>query len=500
MKILSAAEIRKADAYTILHKPLSSIDLMERASIAFVDAFCGEFSGEKSVLVFCGHGNNGGDGLAISRLLIEEHFEVQTLILKTEGETSEDFKINVERLSKTKGSIVQIISEVPEILENTIIVDALFGTGLSRNIEGFAAEIINAINASNNKIVSVDMPSGLYANVANDADDVIIKADFTYTFQLPKLSFFNSKNFDYTGEWEVLDIGLHEKFIEETPTKNFYISEDIAAGILKTRKRNSHKGTYGHALIWAGAQGKIGAAVLCAKACVHTGAGLTTAYIPGCGYEIMQTALPEAMVILDAHKKHLTGKPDTRIFQAIGAGCGVGKEAGTKEGLTQLLRYAGNTPIVLDADALNIISENKELLDLLPQNTIITPHPKEFDRLSGDSANELERQTKAKEFAATHNIVVVLKGTYTAINLPNGETYFNATGNAGMAKGGSGDVLTGIITALLAQHYSLKDAAILGVYLHGLAGDIATEKHGIWSSTATNIIEELGEAFMCLSF
>ena len=499
MKILSGAQIREADAYAISHEPITSEALMERAAKAFTDEFVKFYPDSLDIIVFCGHGNNGGDGLAIARMLLDRNYRVDVCIVKTGNNYSKDFLVNHERLSRmttAQISDLEEISALPDIEQDAIVIDAIFGTGLSRPTEGLAASVIDAINDMNCEVVSVDMPSGLYTDIENPKKNSIIKASKTYTFQLPKLSFFFCSNADYTGDWQVLDIGLDTEFIENQETRNFFTDGSDANALLKERLKCSHKGTYGHALIWAGSYGKMGAAQLCAHACLNAGAGLTTAYIPECGYVIFQTALPEVMASTDPDELRLTGFPDISKYAALGIGPGIDTGLSTAKALLDLLHEAKDIPVVIDADALNILGTNKKALLKLPKHSVLTPHPKEFERLTGPAESDWQKQEMASAFAKEFNCVLVLKGTYTSVNLPNGETWFNTTGNPGMAKGGSGDALTGIITGLLAQKYSPEEAAIMGVYLHGLAGDFAAAQYSEWSMRASDLIDSLGDAFL----
>ncbi|MGZ5303994.1 MAG: NAD(P)H-hydrate dehydratase, partial [Bacteroidia bacterium] len=445
MKLLTAQQIRDWDKFTIENEPILSIDLMERASLFFAEEFSKHFPADSymEVMVFCGPGNNGGDGFAVARLLYDQGYKVFAfLVCEDENKISADCKTNLARLKaigKVEIEILKSKNDLPVIPKNAVVIDALFGTGLSRKPEAFFAEVIYAINNSGAKIVSIDVPSGLFTDVQNAENDTIIEADHTFTFQVPKMSFFLCENEKYLGEWKVLDIGLLPEYLEKVETDQFYLEAFFIKTIYRKRKKCSHKGTYGHALIWAGSYGKIGAAVLASKAVLRSGAGLLTAYIPKCGYNIMQTALPEAMCLTDDYDCYNTSFPDLDKYAAVGIGPGIGTESDTKHAVNLIL-HAAEKPLVLDADALNCISQ-EEWQHFIPQNSILTPHPKEFDRLAGESQNESERIEKAKNFAKEHNVILVLKGAYTSIHLPSGETYFNTTGNAGMATGGSGDVL-----------------------------------------------------------
>lgn len=499
MKLLSAQQTRDLDQYTIEHEPISSIDLMERAANAFVARFVDLIGTETPVYVFCGLGNNGADGLAIARLLLEREYEVMTYVVRYTDKNSNEFAKNEDRLKGIK-PIVYLDEQTtkPSIPNDVVIIDSLFGSGLYGPVEGLGASYINFLNNIDMPIISVDMPSGLYCDHQNETN-TIVKATYTLTFHLPKLSFMLPQNHEYVGTWEILDIDLDENFIEATDTPNFFTTADAFAGIVKGRTKYSHKGTYGHALLVAGSQGKIGAAILASRACVRTGAGLTSVHLPKCGVDAIHAANPEVMLSVDPDKKVFTEIGSIDKYTAIGIGPGIGQDKETEKALQKLLKQAAGT-LVLDADAINIIADNKDMLKFIPKNSIFTPHPKEFERLAGRAENEYERLKLLRNFAQKYEVICLLKGAHTAIALPNGEIHFNSTGNPGMAKGGSGDVLTGIITSLLAQNYSPQEATILGVYLHGLAGDIAAENINLRSILATDIIHAISEAFDRLDY
>jgi NAD(P)H-hydrate epimerase len=499
MKILSAAQIREWDAYTIANEPIASIDLMERAAMEFADHCIQSLSVGQTVHIFCGTGNNGGDGLAVSRLILHAGFDVNTYILKEEA-LSPDNAINLERLRvlpKAKIRLLKAAQDFPVLFEDSVVIDALFGIGLSRPAEGLNAELIQHINQSGAEVVSVDIPSGLFCDQANEKSDAVVMATRTLTFGCRKLSFFLCENAKYTGQVEVLDIGLRPEYLEQVTTTHYHLTHDKAAAILQPRERCGHKGDYGHALMVAGSYGKMGAALLSGEACLRAGAGLLTMHIPKCGYAILQTALPEAMAETAGKKKISAAPGSLERYRSIGIGPGIGTHRSTAQVLKDILDSAGS-PLVLDADALNILSQNKEWLTTLLPDTILTPHPKEFVRLSGVYGDEWTRMEAARKFAKEFKCILILKGGYTSIHFPDGITWFNTTGNPGMATGGSGDVLTGILTGLLAQGYSPQHASLLGVYLHGLAGDIAAEKIGQWSMLASDLIHSLGWAFQRL--
>jgi ADP-dependent NAD(P)H-hydrate dehydratase / NAD(P)H-hydrate epimerase len=505
MKILTAEQIRAADSYTIMHEPISSIALMERAADTCSQWITNHFPKDTFFIVICGTGNNGGDGLAIARLLLENGYNAETFIIPFFSKSSEDFLTNKERLENIKDAKIIEIKEADDITlsqstdSKIIIIDALLGSGLSKPVEGKLGEVIQKINSLNLPVISVDMPSGLAIedNTAFDKKN-IIKATFTLTFETPKLSFLFADNAEFVGEFYILDIGINKKFLAEQKSSNNFATESMAAHMLRHRARFSHKGTYGHALLIAGGYGKMGAAILGAKSCLRAGAGLLTIHIPQCGYEILQTSVPEAMVMTDEEERDFSGVKDLSEFNAIGIGPGIGTSEKAAKGLKMLIQQAA-VNMVLDADALNILSENKTWLSFLKPGCIITPHPGEFARLAGKSSHAFEAYNKQREFAIKYRIYVILKGAYTSIATPDGEVYFNSTGNPGMATAGSGDTLTGILLGLLAQGYPPLQAAILGVYIHGLAGDIAAHEWGENALIAEDITNNLGKAFQHLT-
>jgi ADP-dependent NAD(P)H-hydrate dehydratase / NAD(P)H-hydrate epimerase len=498
MKIPAVGQIKEADAYTIKHEPIASIDLMERAAGKCFQWIVLNYGRSVTYKIFCGTGNNGGDGLAIARMMAEKNIAVETYVVRFSEKCSEDFNVNYEKLAKFKKvklADINSTTDFPAIEEKNIIIDAIFGSGLSKPVtEGIAADVIKKINISKARVLAIDIPSGLFVddNSANIGE--IVHAGQTLTFQFPKLSFLFAGNEPFVGKWQVLPIGLHKDFIREVKVNNYFVEAEDCHDILKPRSNFAHKGTYGHALLVCGSYGKMGAAVLSAKSCIRSGAGLVTAHISECGYTIMQTAAPEIMCSMDSDNKVLTNNIDISTYNAIGVGPGIGTNEKTQKALKLLIQNSGN-PMVFDADAINILAENKTWLSFVPKHSIFTPHPKEFERLAGKSAHENERQQLQIKFSKKYSIYVVLKGAYTCISTPAGECYFNSTGNPGMATAGSGDVLTGIITGLLAQKYTSFEACVLGVFVHGLAGDIAAKQLGYEALTANDIIGFLGKAF-----
>ena len=498
MKILPVDKIREADAFTIKNEPIESIDLMERAARVCHKWIKKRTNSSQPVKIFCGPGNNGGDGIAIARMLLKNYFEVHVYVLHFTDKFSADFTLNLERLSLFQEvSVVYLKNgdKIPEIHQNDLVIDAIFGSGLSKPIQGFVAEIIKQINESKAITIAIDAPSGLFCDEnSTDRGGAIIEADYTLTFEFPKLAFLLPENDKFVGHWEILPIGLMREFTDGVAVQNFFIEKEDCQHILKARNKFAHKGTFGHTLIIAGSYGKMGAAVLSSKACLRVGAGLVTCHIPKLGYQILQTAIPECMLSID-DSDYIFGKvPSLEPYNAIGVGPGIGVEKQTQNALKLLIQNT-TAPLVLDADAINILGENKTWISFLPPESILTPHPKEFERLVGKTTDNFARMALQRAFSIKNNVYVVLKGAHTCISTPKGKCFFNSTGNPGMATGGSGDVLTGIITGLLAQNYTSFDACILGVYLHGLAGDIAAEKISPESLIAGDIIKNIGNAF-----
>ncbi|KAA9331953.1 NAD(P)H-hydrate dehydratase [Adhaeribacter soli] len=497
MKILTAAQLREADAFTIEREKLGPGELMERAATAFVNWYTAHFTSEKETLIFCGPGNNGGDGLAIARLLHQQQYPVRVFLPETGSSFSADFSLNLERLPpEIPVQRYESLSGLPHFeKEKSRFIDALFGTGLNRPLTGLYAETIAFLNASGIEIIAVDVPSGLFTDSPSPEDAPIIQATYTVSFEMPKLAFLLPKTGEFAGDWQTVPIGLNQEFIHAERTPYHFTTEEAVSKIFRSRPKFSHKGTFGHALLMAGSYGKMGAAVLTAQACLRSGVGLLSVAIPECGYQILQISAPEAMVLPDPSESHLTEFPaDLQKYSAIGIGPGIGQQRETRQLLSGLLDHA-EAKLILDADALNLLAADKKLLNKLPPETILTPHPKEFERLAGSATDDFQRLELLREFCERYRCYVVLKGAYSCIGTPSGNFYFNSTGNPGMATGGSGDALTGIITALRAQHYPPEEACILGVYLHGLAGDLAKAEKGETALIAGDIIAYLGKAF-----
>lgn len=492
MKIFSAKQVREWDAYTIANEPIESIDLMERAATACFKWITERFISAERYIVFCGTGNNGGDGLAIARMLLQAGETLAVYILEGE-KRSEDFSTNLERFEILIPEVKFINSSaLPEIPAGAIVIDALFGTGLNRPLKAGTADLVNHINKPGNTIISIDIPSGLYAD-SSSIGNCVIKAKHTLTFQLNKLAFFLAENSQFTGSVHVLDIGLHPDFYDQTASLFNSIEQADIGLIYKPRNQFSHKYNFGHALLYAGSKNMMGASVLCAKACLRAGAGLVTVFTEEGTQPVIQVALPEAISSTETDFEKLSFKKS-----AIGVGPGLALTVDNKVLLRKIVEgYSGH--LVIDASALQLLAIDIEMLSLRKLSPpILTPHTGEFEKLFSKTSDDFERLNLTLLKASAFNCYIVLKGHHTLIACPDGEAFFNTTGNAGMATAGSGDVLTGILTGLLAQGYSQKEACVLGVFLHGKAGDIAATKWGQEAMIAGDIIDALGEAYKTL--
>ncbi len=497
MKIFPVKFISEIDKYTIDHEPILSVNLMERAALRIFEILKSDYP-DRPILVLAGPGNNGGDALALSRMLLLEEFEVLTLLLNSEN-LAPDTAINKSRLTYIrKAKIIELEKgdELPLLNKNFLVIDGLFGSGLNRPLEGRALDLVKWVNKSGMEVLAIDIPSGLFGedNRLNNPEG-IIRAKRTFSFQFPKLSFLFPDNHQYTGMWEILDIGLNPSKIELSSTDWYFTDAEMCRAWLPKRDLFSHKGSMGHVLLIAGSYNKMGAAILAAKAALRAGTGLLTVQIPNNNCQALYIAVPEAMVSIDRSDLMFTEYPKLDDFSAVGVGPGIGIRQNSVKALSSLLDDIAAIPLVLDADALNIIAANPEMLDKLPMNSVLTPHPKEFERLVGGWKNDYDRFLKAKVFVEKYQLVLVLKGAFTMVVSPEGHCHFNSTGNPGMATAGSGDALTGIILTLLGRGIPSYRAAVIGVYLHGLAGDFAKEHYGEEAMIATDIIDFLAKAF-----
>lgn len=499
MKFFYTAQVKELDAYTIEHEPIASIDLMERAARALTAAVHERYSG-CGFAVFAGPGNNGGDGLAVARMLAAEGHSVAVWLVNPKGKLSPDCAVNLERLKNTTVSVVEVkdVFSMPVLDKDTVIIDALFGSGLNKHVSGSVfADVINGINTSGCRVVAVDMPSGLLGEDNHPLTGVVVSATDTLTLHFPKLSLLMPENAPFVGNISILDIGLSQEWIDREPSPLHFTDEKEIKALLRPRTKHAHKGNFGRALLVAGSRGMAGASVLASRAALRSGVGLLTVHVPACNNSIVQVAVPEAMTSIDSNDCCFSDQVDSSKYNAVAVGPGLGQCKESEEALYNLIKNS-SAPLVLDADALNILSRNKEWLSLLPKGSLLTPHPGEAERLFGKFADRYATICAVRGVARKYNIVVLLKGAYTTIVAPDGNLYFNSTGNPGMATGGSGDVLTGILLALRAQGYNSVDASRIAAYIHGLAGDLAVAEIGETALTAGDIVNYLPKAWLSL--
>lgn len=500
MKLLSKEQVYEGDRLTTQRQGISSTDLMERAGTQIFNWMHLRMQGAQvPIHVFCGIGNNGGDGLVLSRHLITHGYNVKIYIVNYSEKRSKDFLINYDRIKSTSKEWPTVLNEAheaPTIESQDIIVDAVFGIGLNRPPSDWVLKLFRHLESSNAFTLSIDIPSGLYTDRALEDSAHALKSNYTLSFQTPKLVFFLKDTFHYTAQWEVLDIGIDQQYLSEVKTTDELVGKNEVIVKYKPREKYAHKGNYGHALIIGGSYGKIGAMQLSSSACLRAGAGLVTTYIPKCGYNVLQGSLPEAMVETDVHDERITSIESSVKKDIAAIGMGMGTHPETITAFKKLLRNI-DTQLVIDADAINILAQQPDLISLISEGSILTPHRGELKRLIGEWSDDFEMLEKVSSFSKKTKFIIVVKGAHTII-VKGEKRFINTTGNPGMATAGSGDVLSGIITGLVAQGYSPLDAAIMGVYLHGKSGDIGVEKNGYQSLIASHLIENLGSAFLSL--
>ncbi|HRY32749.1 MAG TPA: NAD(P)H-hydrate dehydratase [Bacteroidales bacterium] len=501
-KVLNTAQIRQADAYTIEHEPVASVDLMERAATACTDWVLDHFPADMPVCIFCGMGNNGGDGLVMARLLAAGGRKVRVFLVMHSDKATPDHETNLQRFKdQALGSLNEIhnAADLSQSIADELMIDALLGSGLNKAVTGLLQDVIHFMNRQPCFRLSIDVPSGFFCDRETDPDaGAVVHASHTLTFEVPRLAFFFPEAWKFTGDWTLIPIGLDREFIAKAESRYFLVEEEDIRTALKPRPRFAHKGHFGHGLLISGSYGRMGAAVLGTRAALRSGAGLVTTHIPAEGCHILQTAVPEGMVSIDRNKNCFSHLPELSAYDAIAVGPGSGTSDETATALKLLIQ---NTPVplILDADALNILSLNKTWLSFLPPGSILTPHPKEFERLTEKTTSGFSRNILQREFSVKYQLYVVLKGAFSCVSFPDGNMFFNPTGNPGMATAGSGDVLTGILLGLMAQGHTASFASLAAAYLHGLAGDIACSGGNEHALIAGDIIEALPQAFAMLS-
>ncbi|WP_053992657.1 bifunctional ADP-dependent NAD(P)H-hydrate dehydratase/NAD(P)H-hydrate epimerase [Mangrovimonas sp. TPBH4] len=500
MKILSKEQVYEGDRLTAERQNISSTELMERAATKIFYWIHSRLQGQPiPIHVFCGIGNNGGDGLVLSRHLINHGYNVNTYVVNYSDKRSKDFLINYERIKQTSKNWPLLLNEedeLPKITPDAIIVDGVFGIGLNRPADDWVKKLFQHMRASKAFTLAIDIPSGLYTDHVPEDENGVVWANYTLSFQTPKLVFFLPDTGKFTTEWEVLDIGIDPSYLQGVKTEAELIGKFEMLSVYQPRDKFSHKGSFGHALIVGGSYGKIGAVILASRAALTAGAGLITAYVPKCGYIPIQASFPEAMVITDNEEDFISNISFEQKPSAIGFGVGIGTDKKTLIAFEAFLKqYKGR--LVIDADGINMLANNKELLDLLQPQTILTPHPKELKRLIGDWKDDFEKLEKVKSFSLKYDLIIVIKGANT-VTVYKDLLYVNSSGNPGLATAGSGDVLTGVITGMLSQGYDPLTATLFGVYLHGKAADIAVLDLGYQALTASLVIDALGEAYLDL--
>lgn len=493
MKIFSSDIIKEIDKATCEAQGIKSIDLMERAASGICCEIVSRFNPSQRMVIFAGPGNNGGDALAVARLLFEQGYrKLEVFLFNVMGKLSHDCSEELEKIKEIDGidfTEVTVNFQPPYISDKDVVIDGLFGSGLKGPLQRGFLTLVNYINESGAYVISIDIPTGLSGEWNDNVSRRdMIHANLTLTFQFPRLSFFFEENQEVIGEWKILDIELDESKMKGLPVDFMLVEEKNVRPLFKKRNPFSGKRDYGSALFFAGSTGMNGAAVLAAKGCLRSGVGLVTVHSAKLSMPIIQTALPEALFEPDRNENYITDMSVHHPHQAVVVGPGLGVNEKTIDALETLLKNYKN-PLILDADALNCMARRPHLLSLLPAHSIITPHIGEFDRLFGQHGGNEERLRKAIDMAKYYNIIIVLKGHITATVRPTGRVYFNSTGNAGMATAGSGDVLSGVIAAFLAQDFKPEQAATLGVFIHGLAGDLGVEKWGEYGLLASNIAD-----------
>lgn len=493
---VNAAQMKAADQYTIQKLGVPSLELMEHAAQACVQVLEDEKVDLSHVCVVCGSGNNGGDGFAIARILQNNRYSVETFCVGNPEHYTEETQEQMHRLQECGGKITY---GMPQEDSYSVIIDAVFGVGLSRKVEGRYRQVIEQMNRMRGTKFAVDIPSGLSATTGCILG-CAFKADYTVTFQLKKIGLELSQGRTMAGKVIVPDIGISTDSICEDQEIVRTAGKDIYRKMLPDRPEDSNKGTYGRLLVIAGSKGMAGAAYLNAHAAYMTGAGLVRIYTSSDNREILQTLLPEAIITTyeEYNKEELLSLLTWADSVCIGSGLGMSRLS--EKILKTVIEYV-KVPCLIDADGLNLLAENKNYLNQMAERRfVITPHMKEMSRLTGTPVEELkaDRIQILKDFISRYRITCVLKDSRTLIASEEKGIRMNLTGNSAMAKAGSGDVLAGVISGWMVQGKEAEDAAELGTYIHGLSGDLAKFEKGVYSVMARDLIEYISKALMKL--
>ncbi len=499
MKLFTTEEIRAIDRRTIEQEGVPSLELIERVAEGVADEISSRWRSNKPTMVFAGPGNNGADALGAARLLFERGFRPEVFLFNIGGDKlSTDCAASRDRmLAEVPDIIFHEVKDrfsMPKITTNHLVIDGLFGSGLREELQGGFKSLVQYINDENATVVSIDLPSGMFGDWNPQiVNRNTIHATLTLAIQFPRISFFIPDNAELIGEWKIIDIGLSEKAIATSPANFCLVEQRDVHRRLRHRKEFASKADFGSGILYAGSYGMMGAAILAARGALRAGVGKLTVNSPKCGYQIMQSSVPEALFRHNRGEINIIDIHPERDFSAIAVGPGIGTNELTVKAVKDFLASI-NQPVILDADALNCIAIKPSILNTIPVLSILTPHAGEFDRLFGPQPSAEARLRKAIEMAKYYNILIILKGRYTAIVRPDGKVYFNSSGCPAMATAGSGDVLTGVLLSMLAQGYPAELASLIAVCVHGLAGEMAAAEQGEYGVTAGDIASYIGKA------
>lgn len=504
MKIFTSEDIRTIIAKSLEADGSTVAELAEKVAEGVAADILARWRPTKRTFVFAGPGLNGAYGLATARKLAEAGFSPEVFLFNIRGKMlSPDCKRLRDEVEKVPGlTLTEVVNtfDPPQLPSSALVVDALFGVENHQPLAGGFVSLVRYINESRTTVVSIDLPSGLFSDWnPNGVNRDIIHANTTVAVGFPHLCFLMDENAELVGQWKVLDVGFDEGVVREMPTKFHLVERADIKRVLRPRSEFCNKNDLGHALLIAGSYGMVGAATLAARGALRSGAGKVSVYSASCAYSPLQTSVPEAMFIGDKGK-FMVGAINPATFPqsakgnlAVAIGPGLGTNDATAAAVESFIK-SWDKPMVVDADALNIIAMKRDLLNHLPLLSVLTPHDGEFDRLFDAQFNHERRILKAIEMSAAYNILILLKGRYSALVRPDGKVFFNFSGNPGMATGGSGDVLTGVIAGFMAQGLKPEVASIVAAFVHGEAGDLAAEEQGEYGMTSGDIASKIGIA------
>jgi len=501
MKLFTLEDILGIERQTLTQENTKFHDLVERVGNAAANEIASHWRPSVRTVIFAGPGNDGAYALMTASSLLERGYVPHIYLFNIGGNSLNDECRRCRDILRAKYSsdvLEEVVTKfnIPELGVSDLVIDGLFGPELRQPLTGGFMSLVRYINESGATVVSLDMPSGMCGDWNHNVSARnVVKADVTLALQYPRLPFFFADFAGLAGQWRVLDIGYSREAAENRQSSFYLIEDDEVRSLLKPREPFSNKSDYGSACLVAGSYGMVGASVLACMGALRAGAGKVTVYGPQCSFSVVQTAAPEAMFMSDKSHHEISDitLPDT--FSAIGVGPGIGTSEATVDALDSFIkRY--RSPLVLDADALNCIALRPALLNHIPVLSVITPHAGEFDRLFGKQSSHEARLLKAVEVSRKYNLLILLKGHYTTLVRPDGKIYINSSGSPAMATPGSGDVLTGVLTAFMAQGYKPEVAALIAAFVHGRAGELASLRHGQYGVIASDIVNCIGEAIM----